>query len=47
MPATIEVQELLKNPDNIEIVRDQIAGILALELLHQNELAQEDPDLPA
>lgn len=47
MPATVEVQELLKDPDNIEIVRDQIAGILALELLHQNELAQADPDLPA
>ena len=44
---TIEVQELLKNPDNIEIVRDQLAGILALELLHQHELAEADPDLAA
>jgi hypothetical protein len=46
MPTT-EVQELLKNPDNIEIVRDQLAGILALELLHQHELAEADPDLAA
>lgn len=43
--AQYEVNELLSTPDNIEIVRDQIAGILALELIHQYELAQAIPDL--
>ena len=42
-----EVNELLNEPDNVEIVRDQVAGILALELLNQHELAEATPDLPA
>jgi len=35
------VNELLSTPDNVEIIRDQICGILALEFAHQYELAQE------
>lgn len=45
--AQPEVTELLNSPDNVEIVRDQVAGILALELMHQKEIADETPDLPA
>jgi hypothetical protein len=36
MPALIET--LLTEPDNMTIVRDQIAAILAVELAHQGEL---------
>lgn len=36
MPALIST--LLATPDNFEVVRDQIAAILALELAHQSEL---------
>ena len=35
------VNELLSTPDNVEIIRDQLCGILALECAHQYELAQE------
>lgn len=38
------VDELLSSPDNVEIVRDQICGILALETAHQYELADEAGD---
>ncbi len=34
------VDELLSTPDNVEIIRDQVCGILALEGAHQYELAQ-------
>ncbi len=36
MPALID--GLLSTPDNFEVVRDQIAAILALEIAHQGEL---------
>ena len=35
-----QINELLSTPDNVEIVRDQICGILALETAHQFELAE-------
>lgn len=35
---------LQSNPDNIEVIRDQIAALLALDLEHQFELAVEDND---
>lgn len=35
---------LQREPDNIEIIRDQIAALLALDLEHQYELAVEDSD---
>ena len=35
---------LQREPDNIEIIRDQIAALLALDLEHQHELAVEDSD---
>lgn len=40
----MEVKELLSTPDKVEIVRDQLAGILALELANQYELAQAAED---
>ncbi len=36
------VDHLLSTPDNVEIIRDQICGILALECAHQYELAQDE-----
>ena len=44
MDFTCEVNELLKSPDNIEIIRDQICGILALECANQFELATKAND---
>lgn len=41
----MEINRLLSDPDNVEIVRDQVAGILALELENQYNLALEDEDL--
>ncbi len=41
----MEVKELLSSPDNVEIVRDQTAGILALELQNQYKLAKEESEL--
>lgn len=38
------VDELIKNPDNAEIIRDQLCGILSLETAHQYELALESSD---
>lgn len=38
------VDELIKTPDNVEIVRDQICGILSLETAHQYDLAVEAED---
>lgn len=43
--SDIQVHELLSSPDNVEIVRDQICGILAIELAHQYELAVEAGDV--
>lgn len=42
--SDIQVHELLSAPDNVEIVRDQICGILALETANQYELAVEAQD---
>lgn len=39
-----EIEERLDDPDNIEIIRDQISAILAVEMQHQYELAQEESD---
>lgn len=39
-----QVNYLLKSPDNIEIVRDQLCGILALECDNQYQLACEAED---
>lgn len=38
------IEERLNDPDNIEIIRDQISAILAVEMQHQYELAQEESD---
>lgn len=45
--SDIQVHELLSTPDNVEIVRDQICGILALEAANQYELAVEAGDVRA
>ena len=39
-----EITELLSEPDNIEIIRDTVAAILAIELENQYALAQEAED---
>lgn len=39
--------ELQSEPDNIEIIRDQIAALLALELKRQHEIAVEKEDSAA
>ena len=43
MPEIIEpaCETLLNEPDNIEIIRDQIAALLAVDFAHQAELAAE------
>lgn len=43
MPEVIEpaCQTLLNEPDNIELIRDQIAALLAVDFAHQAELAAE------
>jgi hypothetical protein len=41
----MEVNELLVDPDGVEVVRDQVAGILALELENQYAIARKMPDL--
>ena len=43
MPEIIEpaCETLLSEPDNIEIIRDQIAALLAVDFAHQAELAAE------
>lgn len=38
------VDELINTPDIVEIIRDQICGILSLETAHQFELAKEAED---
>lgn len=38
------VKELIASPDNIEVIRDQIAALLALDLANQYALAQEAKD---
>lgn len=38
------VDELIRTPDNVEIIRDQICGILSLETAHQYELAVDSAD---
>jgi hypothetical protein len=38
---TPRINELINEPDNIEIIRDQIAAILSLELQNQSTLARE------
>lgn len=40
-PAIPKITELIETPDTLEIVRDQIAAILSLELQNQYALAQE------
>ena len=43
MPEIIEpaCTTLQSEPDNIEIIRDQIAALLAVDFAHQAELAAE------
>jgi hypothetical protein len=42
--ATAQITELISEPDNIEIVRDQVAAILSLELQNQLAISQNDKD---
>lgn len=39
-----KIDTLLNTPDNVEIIRDQICGILAIELDNQYELAKQAGD---
>jgi len=48
MSATPRLTQLIDKQDNFEIIRDQIAGILAIEIANQKAIAQgegKDPDL--
>lgn len=38
------INERLDQPDNVEVIRDQLAGIIELEMLNQYELAIADDD---
>lgn len=38
------IEERLDQPDNVEVIREQIAGIIELEMTNQYELAVEDED---
>lgn len=40
----LQVNELLARPDNIEVIRDEVSAILALELDNQYRLAKEADD---
>jgi hypothetical protein len=39
------IKKLLSDKDNAELIRDQIAAILKLELLNQKEIADNTPDI--